>query len=152
MHAAEVMTVETLAGPRKRARKESAIRTVFFLAASISVLISVLIVGSLLKETWTFVTEVDWSVTWGEIGWFPRQGLYDMPTLLVSSLIVTFVAMLVAGPLGLGSAIYLSEYASKRTRGFLKPILEVLAGVPSVVLGFFALVFVSPQIIEQRSG
>lgn len=150
----DAMTVEMLAGPKKRARKESAIRSFFFFAASVSVLISVLIVGSLLKETWTFVSEVDWSVTWGEIGWFPRQGLYDMPTLLVSSLIVTIVAMLVAGPLGLGSAIYLSEYASKRTRKFLKPIIEVLAGVPSVVLGFFALVFISPQIIERigRNG
>jgi len=148
------LTVETLAGPQKRARKEAIIRGFFFLAASVSLLISILIVGSLVTETWTFVTQVDWAVTWGEIGWFPRQGLYDIPTLLVSSLIITVVAMLVAGPLGLGSAIYLSEYATKRTRGFLKPILEVLAGVPSVVLGFFALVFISPQLIERigRNG
>jgi len=145
----EPLSVETLAGPKERARKEAVIQGVFFLAASVSIVISVLIVGSLIRETWTFVTQVDWDVTWGEIGWFPRQGLYDMPTLLVSSLIVTVVAMLVAGPLGLGSAIYLSEYATKRTRSFLKPILEVLAGVPSVVLGFFALVFISPQVIER---
>jgi len=82
MHGSDAITVETLAGPKKRARKEAIIRSIFFFAASVSVLISVLIVGSLVKETWTFVTEVDWSVTWGEIGWFPRQGLYDMPTLL----------------------------------------------------------------------
>lgn len=77
-----------------------------------------------------------------------------MPTLLVASLIVTVIAMLVAGPLGLGAAIYLSEYASKKTRSFFKPILEVLAGVPSVVLGFFALFFISPQVIERigRNG
>jgi ABC-type phosphate transport system permease subunit len=148
------LTVDTLAGPRRRARKEAAIKGAFFVAASVSILISVLIVGSLIKEAWTFIVGVDWSKTWGQNGWFPRQGVYDMPTLLVSSLIVTVVAMLVAGPLGLGSAIYLSEYASKRTRGFLKPILEVLAGVPSVVLGFFALVFISPQVIERigRNG
>ena len=148
------LTVDTLAGPSRRARKEAAIKSVFFAAASVSILISILIIGSLLKEAWTFVIGVDWSKTWGQNGWFPRQGVYDMPTLLVSSLIVTVVAMLVAGPLGLGSAIYLSEYASKRTRGFLKPILEVLAGVPSVVLGFFALFFISPQVIERigRNG
>ena len=62
--------------------------------------------------------------------------------------------MLVAGPLGLSAAVYLSEYASRRTRSILKPVLEILAGVPSVVLGFFALFFISPQLIEKigRNG
>ena len=145
----EPLSIDALAGPQTRQRKESVIRSFFFAAALVSVLISVLIIFSLIREAWTFITEVDWSVTWGETGWFPRRGLYDMPTLLVSSIIVTVVAMLVAGPLGLGAAIYLSEYASRRTRGFLKPVLEVLAGVPSVVLGFFALFFISPQLIEK---
>jgi len=150
----DAFTVETLAGPKARARKESAIRSIFFAAAFMAIVVSVAIVASLLRETYTFVTEVDWSKTWGQNGWFPRNSVFDMPTLLVSSLIVTVVAMLVAGPLGLGSAIYLSEYASKRTRSFLKPVLEVLAGVPSVVLGFFALFFISPQVIERigRNG
>ncbi|MDW3177744.1 MAG: ABC transporter permease subunit [Acidimicrobiia bacterium] len=150
----DVLTVESLAGPRNRAIKEQLIRGVFFLGAFVSIVISSLIVFSLVREAWTFMTQVDWNETWGQIGWFPRRGHYDMPTLLVSSLIVTVVAMLVAGPLGLGSAIYLSEYASRRTRSILKPILEVLAGVPSVVLGFFALVFISPQVIERigRNG
>lgn len=145
----KVVSVEALAGPVARQRKEKIIRGLFFAAALVSVLISVLIVFSLIREAWTFITQVDWSVTWGQTGWYPRRGLYDMPTLLVSSIIVTVVAMLVAGPLGLGAAIYLSEYASRRTRGILKPVLEVLAGVPSVVLGFFALFFISPQVIEK---
>lgn len=150
----DLLTVEALAGPRNRAIKEQVIRGLFFLGAFVSIIISALIVFSLVREAWTFMTQVDWNETWGQIGWFPRRGHYDMPTLLVSSLIVTVVAMLVAGPLGLGSAIYLSEYASRRTRSILKPILEVLAGVPSVVLGFFALVFISPQVIERigRNG
>jgi phosphate transport system permease protein len=148
------LTVDVLAGPARRLRKERVIRSFFLLAALVSIGISVLIILSLVTEAWTFVTDVDWSVTWGEAGWFPRRGLYDMPTLLVASLIVTIVAMMVAGPLGLGSAIYLSEYASRRTRSILKPVLEVLAGVPSVVLGFFALFFISPQVIERigRNG
>lgn len=151
---ASLLSVETLAGPKRRLRKESAIRALFFAAALVSIAISALIIFSLIREAWTFVANVDWSTTWGEAGWFPRRGLYDMPTLLVASLIVTVVAMLVAGPLGLGSAIYLSEYASRNTRAFLKPVLEVLAGVPSVVLGFFALFFLSPQVIERigRNG
>ena len=124
------------------------------MAALVSIAISILIVLSLVREASVFIFNIDYSQTWGQTGWFPRNGVYDMPTILVSSLIVTGVAMLVAGPLGLGSAIYLSEYASRRTRGFLKPVLEVLAGVPSVVLGFFALFFISPQVIERigRTG
>lgn len=181
-----LLTTEALAGSRSRLRKEALIRGLFFAAASVAVLISVLIIFSLVQEAWTFITQVQWfdhvlgpndnpadfsavvereladgsvqlvaeGQVWGQSGWFPRRGLYDMPTLLVASIIVTVVAMMVAGPLGLGAAIYLSEYASVRTRSILKPILEVLAGVPSVVLGFFALFFISPQIIEKlgRNG
>jgi len=143
------LSVDALAGPDARLRKERIVQACFFVAALVSVLISVLIIFTLISEAWTFIVNVDWGLTWGERGWFPRDGLYDMPTLLVSSIIVTVVAMMVAGPLGLGAAIYLSEYASRRTRGILKPILEVLAGVPSVVLGFFALFFISPQVIEK---
>lgn len=148
------LSVETLAGPVRRLRKEQFMRYFFMSAALVSIVISVLIIFSLIREAYTFMVEVDWSATWGQTGWFPRQGLYDMPTLLVSSLIVTVVAMIVAGPLGLGAAIYLSEYASRRTRALLKPALEILAGVPSVVLGFFALFFISPQVIERigRNG
>ena len=151
---ASSISVEALAGPASRKRRERLIRSIFFVAALVSIAISVLIIFSLIREAWTFIVNVDWGVTWGEAGWFPRRGLYDMPTLIVASLIVTVVAMLVAGPLGLGSAIYLSEYASRRTRSILKPVLEVLAGVPSVVLGFFALFFLSPQIVERigRNG
>ena len=150
----ERLSVEALAGPKGRHVKEQIIRGFFFLGAMVSILISGAIVWSLIQEAWTFIVEVDYGVTFGEIGWFPRRGIYDIPTIVVSSLIVTGVAMLIAGPLGLGSAIYLSEYASRRTRSILKPVLEVLAGIPSVVLGFFALFFISPEIIERigRNG
>lgn len=143
------LSADALSGPASRHTKERIIGTIFFGAALVSVLISALIILSLVREAWTFISQVDWAVTWGQDGWYPRRGLYDMPTLLVSSLIVTVVAMFVAAPLGLGSAIYLSEYASRRARGVLKPVLEILAGVPSVVLGFFALFFLSPQIVER---
>ena len=74
--------------------------------------------------------------------------MFDIATIFVGTLIVTVIAMLIAGPIGILSAIYLSEYASPRTRGTVKPILEILAGIPSVVLGFFALTFINPTIVQ----
>lgn len=76
--------------------------------------------------------------------WAPRIGQFGMLPLLLSTMITSFIAMLVALPLGLGSAIYLSEYASMRIRSLLKPILEILAGIPTVVYGYFALTFMTP--------
>jgi phosphate transport system permease protein len=141
------LTLDDLRGSDRRRRKEAIVRGLFFVAASVSVLISVLIVVSLGSEAWTFISNVDLgSLT--EIGWFPRRGLYDISTLVVGSLLVTAIAMLVAGPIGLGAAVYLAEYASPRTRRFLKPIIEILAGIPSVVLGFFALTWISPNVVQ----
>jgi phosphate transport system permease protein len=76
--------------------------------------------------------------------WSPHIGRFGILPLLTSTLIVTSIGVLVAVPLGLATAIYLSEYASTRARNILKPILEVLAGVPTVVYGYFALTFVTP--------
>ena len=123
------------------------IRYILFATALVSVLVSTLIVWSLLREAWTFITQVVWADTWGQQGWFPRRGLYDIPTIVVPSLIVTGIAMVVAGPLGLSAAVYLSEYASRRVRSWLKPALEILAGIPSVVLGFFALTWIAPNLV-----
>jgi phosphate transport system permease protein len=135
--------------PRRR-HKETAVRYALVAAASLSIVITVLIVLSLVREAWQFISAEDFE--WGsltEIGWFPRRGMYDVGTLLVGSLIVTAVAMLVAMPLGLGAAVYLSEYAKPRIRRVLKPILEILAGIPSVVLGFFALTIISPDLVQE---
>jgi phosphate transport system permease protein len=133
----------------RRRHKETTVRYALVAAASLSIVITILIVVSLLGEAWQFVSASDFS--WGsltEIGWFPRRGMYDIGTLLVGSLIVTAIAMMVATPLGLGAAVYLSEYAPPRVRRILKPILEVLAGIPSVVLGFFALTIISPEFVQ----
>ena len=69
-------------------------------------------------------------------------------TILAGTLIITVIAIALAAPIGLASAIYLSEYASRRVRGIVKPILEILAGIPSVVLGFFALSWISPNVVQ----
>ncbi|MDA0202438.1 MAG: phosphate ABC transporter permease subunit PstC [Actinomycetota bacterium] len=136
----------TLSGPR--ARRESIARWAFLSAAMMSILISALIVWSLSAETWTFVSQVDPASLWTD-GWFPRRGLYDVKTLVAGSILTTGVAMVVAVPLGLGAAVYLSEYARPSVRRIIKPTLEMLAGIPSVVLGFFALTFISPEIVRR---
>jgi phosphate transport system permease protein len=127
-------------------------RTVFLAAALTSLLISTLILLSLFTNGWEFFANVDWGQVWGSDAWNPRQNSFSMSTLLTASLMVTGIAMLVAVPLGLGAAVYLSEYARPRVRMLLKPILEVLAGVPSVVLGFFALQWIAPNVVGTLFG
>ncbi|HET6665585.1 MAG TPA: phosphate ABC transporter permease subunit PstC [Acidimicrobiales bacterium] len=141
-----------LSGNPRRHHKERAMRAIFFAAAAMSVVISALIVGSLFVKGWDFLTQADWGGVFGDETWNPRQDIFGIRPLLVSSVIVTGIAMLVAVPLGLGAAVYLSEYARPRIRSMLKPILEVLAGVPSVVLGFFALGWIAPNVIGTLFG
>src|SRR5688572_6033223 len=143
------LTLHDLRGDPRRLRTERIVKWVLTGAATISILVSAAIVWSLASETWTFVTEVDWDTVLVSDGWYPRQGVYDIRTLLVGTLWVTVIAMAVAVPVGLGSAIYLSEYARPRVRRILKPTLEVLAGIPSVVLGFFALSVISPSVVQR---
>lgn len=137
----------SLEGDVRRRKKERAVRSIFLAAACVSILISVLIVFSLFREAIAFALQADLGSLWSD-GWFPRRGLYDVKTIIVGTLLVTGVGMLVAAPLGLGAAIYLSEFARPRARRVLKPILEVLAGIPSVVMGFFALTWISPSIVQ----
>ena len=142
------LTVADLRGDSRRQRKEGVLKGVFFACAAVSILISALIIWSLAREAWTFISQVEFASLWAD-GWFPRRGIYDLRTIMLGSLLVTVVAMVVAGPLGMGAAVYLSEYARPRVRKVLKPVLEILAGVPSVVLGFFALTFISPEIVQR---
>ena len=146
MPATANLSPEELQTAPRRVRKERTVRTVLALAASVSVLISVLLVFSLLREAWVFIVGIDWASTWTD-GWFPRRGQYDVRTLVVATMITTGIAMAVAGPIGLSAAIYLSEYASTKLRAVVKPVLEILAGIPSVVLGFFALFFIAPELV-----
>lgn len=138
----------SLTGNPARQRKEKIIRRLFLASAVISILISALIILSLAGRAIAFVTSVDLGALWTN-GWFPRRGLFDLKTIIVGTLIVAAIAMLVAAPLGLGAAMYLSEYASPRVRRMLKPILEILAGIPSVVLGFFAITFINPELVQR---
>ena len=130
-----------------RRRREAIVRFFFLLAAVLSIVISIAIVVSLLGNALTFFINVDKSTLWTD-GWFPRRGLFDIKTIVAGTLVISAVAMVVATPLGLGAGIYLSEYASPGARRALKPIVEILASIPSVVLGFFALTWISPNVIQ----
>jgi phosphate transport system permease protein len=143
-----MVDLQALRGSAARHRKETVIRRLFLAAAVASLVVSAAIIFSLFGKALDFLTQVDLSQLWSR-GFFPRRGLFDMRTLLAGTIVVAAIAMLVAAPLGLGAAIYLSEYANPRLRRILKPIIEVLAGIPSVVLGFFALTWISPQIISR---
>ncbi|MDG5470814.1 phosphate ABC transporter permease subunit PstC [Jeotgalibacillus sp. ET6] len=115
--------------------------------AVVSVLTTVGILATLLFETYTFFTRVSfWEFITGT-EWYPFANstpTYGILPLIVGTLKITGIAVLVAVPIGIATAIYLSEYASFRARKIIKPILEVLAGVPTIVYGFFALTFVTP--------
>ncbi len=130
-----------------RRRRERVVKVLFAAAAVLSIAISVAIILSLIGNALTFFISVDKASLWTD-GWFPRRGLFDIKTIVVGTLVISAVAMLVATPLGLGAGIYLSEYASPRVRRSLKPIIEILASIPSVVLGFFALTWISPNVIQ----
>lgn len=141
------LTLGELQGSEARRRKERFVRLVFLGTAVLSIIVSLGIVLSLFTEALNFLTNVDLSSLWSSTGWFPRRGAFDIKTIVVGTLLVAGIAMVVAAPLGLGAAMYLSEYARPRIRRTLKPIIEILASIPSVVLGFFALTFISPEIV-----
>jgi phosphate transport system permease protein len=140
-----------LSGNAGRHRKENVVRALFFGAAAFSVVISAAIVLSLVGRAFSFAINVDPAALWSD-GWFPRRGLYDLRTIVGGTLTVTLISMIVATPLGLGAAIYLSEYARPRARRSLKPIIEVLAGIPSVVMGYFALAVLAPDLVQRLWG
>ena len=145
------LTPADLQTSSRRRRRELVVRLALFGAAALSVVVSVGIVASLIGHAVAFFVEVHKSALLSD-GWFPRRGLYDVRTILAGTLVISVIAMLIATPLGVASAIYLSEYAGSRARRRLKPILEVLASIPSVVLGFFALTWISPNVVQPLTG
>lgn len=137
---------------RRRRYGERIIETVLKLAAALSVLVTVGIVVSLIAPLGEFFSNVnpfeflfgtEWTATFGNKASWDGKSWGVLP-LVVATLMTTVIALLVAVPLGLGAAMFLSEYASQRIRKILKPILEILAGIPTVVYGFFALTAVTP--------
>lgn len=150
--AADPRGVSILRGAPRRG--ERFVEALLFLAAMLSVLTTVGIVLSLLDGTLAFFGEIGVVDFLTGTVWTPlfADGAYGVLPILSGTLQVTAIAMVVAVPLGLGAALYLSEYAGDRARKVLKPVLEVLAGVPTVVYGFFALSFVTPTLLQGLLG
>jgi phosphate transport system permease protein len=132
-----------------RARRgEAFARILLFLCALVSVLTTVGILVALLQPTFEFFGDVNFVDYFTGTAWHPlfKPASFGVLPLVAGTLSTTIWACLVALPLGLGAAIYLSEYARDRTRRWLKPSLEVLAGIPTVVYGYFALTYVTPHL------
>lgn len=133
---------------RRQQNFEKFIVVVLAMVAASGVVITTGIVVSLVRPTVQFFGEVSISEFLGSVQWYP---LYDPPNfgvwpLVVATLIIMFIAIVIAVPGGLAIAFFLNQYASDRMRRVLKPLLEILAGIPTVVFGFFALYFISPNI------
>ena len=129
---------------------EKVIRVILFAAAAVSILTTFGIVISVLVPSLEFfaeipITEFLFTTTWTPLFADPQYGVLP---LIMGTMVITAIAVLIAIPLGLGSAIYLSEYAKPKARKILKPTLEVLAGIPTVVFGFFALEFITVFVLK----
>jgi phosphate transport system permease protein len=145
-----MLTIQDLQGSARRRRRERAMRVIFQAAAITSIVISLLILFVLVRGAVDFLRAIDWDFgLLGDTGWFPRRTRFDLRTIFVGSVVMGSVAMLVAVPFGLGTAIYLSEYAPRKVRRVVKPIVEILAGIPSVIVGFFVLNFIAPEVVNQ---
>lgn len=129
---------------RGRKARERVIKGVLTACAYLSVLTTFGIVGVLLFETINFFSDVSIVEFLGSTTWVPSRDEFGVLALVYGTLLATVIAVAVALPVGLLAAIYLSEYASYRLRRWLKPLLEILAGVPTVVYGFLALTVLTP--------
>jgi phosphate transport system permease protein len=138
--------------PSVRSRFEGAIKVLLLAAAILSVATTTAIVISLAVETFSFFKEVPIGDYLFGTKWTPllreQQQSFGVLPLIWGTIYYTLIALVVAVPLGLLCAIYLAEYAPRRVAKVIKPVLEVLAGVPTIVFGFFALTFFTPEILR----
>ncbi|CAN5594640.1 phosphate ABC transporter permease subunit PstC [soil metagenome] len=144
------MTTQARPLDRVRPLSERVIEVLLFAAASVGVLTTIGIVGVLAFETFEFFREISplefftgtvWSASIRPFAW-------GVLPLVTGTLLVAFIALVFAIPLGLLSAVLLAEYASPRLRNVVKPVLETIAGIPTIVLGFFAINFVTPNLLK----
>lgn len=142
--------IDNIDNDRSLARRprigEMIVESLLSAAGVISILTTIGIIYVLASQALLFFSSPEVSIVefFSGTEWIPALGKFGVWSLVTATLMVSGIAMLVALPLGLATAIYLSEYASPRARSTLKPILEVLAGIPTVVYGYFALTFMTP--------
>lgn len=131
----------------RRRPVETLIRLVLVLSAALSVAVTFGIIAAVIEPALHFFEEVPLGEFFATDDTGGGVSAAVLP-LILGTFLTTVIALVLAVPLGLGAAMYLSEYASRRARAWLKPVVELLAGVPSVVYGFFALYFVTPQLLQ----
>lgn len=148
----QLTRLASLGSPRSRAwrdAKETVIRAMLIGCTGFSLVITALIIGILAYQSARFFAEVSLKEFLFTAEWSPLLGetkKFGIWPLVAGTLLVTLVAAVFALPIGLITAIYLSEYAPSRVRSVLKPVLEVLAGIPTVVYGFFAVIIIAPSL------
>jgi phosphate transport system permease protein len=142
--------------PSARSRFEGGIRAVLMAAAAVSVLTTLAIVFSLLRETIGFFGDVPIGDYLFGTKWTPQfagdQQSFGVVPLLWGTFFLTAIGLIVAIPVGVLSGIYLAEFAPRRVRKLMKPVLEILAGVPTIVFGYFALTFFTPEVLRNFVG
>ena len=148
-----LLAVADLSGDPRRRAHDRRMQRILGSSAFITIIISALILFVLARGSIDFFRSIGWDFSVlrdssKAPGWFPRRERFDLITIVMGSVLMGSIAMLVAVPLGLGTAVYLSEFAPARVRKILKPIVEVLAGIPSVIVGYFALKFIAPNIVD----
>lgn len=136
---------------RRQQAYESIVRLSLLTTSLVAVIVLFAIAGSLVPPTVDFFRQVSFGEFFGSRNWYP---LFEPPAfgvwpLVVGTFVIMLIAVVVAVPGGLALAFYLNQYASPRARRYLKPALEILAGIPTVVFGFFAVTFVSPTIAQK---
>jgi phosphate transport system permease protein len=148
-----VEAAPALTAPRPR-YGEHAIRVLLAACALISILTTVGILLALLEETVAFFGDVGIGEFLTGTDWSPlfADPSYGVLPLVWGTLQITLIALAVAVPLGLGAAVYLAEYAPARVRRTVKPALELLAGIPTIVFGYFALTFFTPEVLQAAFG
>jgi phosphate transport system permease protein len=145
---------QDLLGTSRRRRSERTVQIALAICALISVMTSIGIVIILVDQAAHFFVKVPvhdflFGTKWTALF---KNGSFGVVPLVAGTMFITAISMLIAIPLGLMAAIYLSEYASFRARSLLKPALELLAGIPTLVYGYFALTFITPHILKPISG
>ena len=142
--------------PSGRSRFEAAVRVVLFGAAIVSVATTLAIVYALLKETITFFGDVSIGDYLFGTKWSPQfagdQQSFGVLPLVWGTFYLTGIGLIVAIPVGILSGMYLAEFAPRRVRKTIKPVLELLAGVPTIVFGYFALTFFTPEVLRNALG
>jgi len=147
---------------RRSQLKEHAIQGILIACSFVAIFTTIGIVASLVFEAIRFFGKIPLANFLFGLEWSPQtairtdqvgsSGKFGILPLLTGTLLISFIAMMVATPLGLLSAVYLAEFANSKTRNIVKPMLELLAGIPTVVYGFFAALFVAPMIKAMGSG